>query len=257
MGLIKRGLRARDVKKHARTLGGHMEDPGAAFDLAHERQLRALQQLRASSAQLVASGKRLEVQGLNVRTRRSRLDEQARRSLAAGREAEAVDLLTQAQELARQVEDIDARVAQIAELRARLESSGRRLEAKVLAMRTQAETMRAQYGAAKATADAGEAMAGLGPEDSELSLLVEQAHDKILWTQARAEAVGELLAGGTLRSAGGDQGTELSRRLDEAAVPERVQARLAELRADLAGLEPGTGDGPGPEPGPGARDFFP
>lgn len=219
-----------------------MEDPGAAFDMAHERQLRALQQLRASSAQLVASGKRLEVQGLNLRTRRSRLDQQARRSLAAGREAEAVELLTQSQEMARQVEDLDARVAQIAELRARLESTGRRLEAKVLAMRTQAETMRAQYGAARATADAGEAMAGLGPEDSELSLLVEQAHDKILWTQARADAVGELLEAGTLRPVGGEQASsELSRRLDDAAIPERVQARLAELRADIAGLEPGTG----------------
>lgn len=231
MGLIKRFSDAHRVK--AAHGAARVDDPGAAFDLAHERQLRALQQLRTSSAQLVASTKRLEVQALNLRTRRSRLDEQARRSLAAGREDEAVDALTHAQELDLQVEDLDARVAQLGELHERLEVNGRRLQARVMTARTQAETMRAQYGAAQATVSAGEAMAGLGPEDSDLDSLVQQAHDKILWTQARAEALSELLASGTIRRVGepGSDGT--GQIVASASTPAKVRQRMAELRADL------------------------
>ena len=105
------------------------------------------------------------------------------------------------------------------------------MESRVVSMRAQAESLRAQYGAARAAAAAGEAVAGLGPEDGELELLVQQARDKILWNQARAEAVGELLERGTLSGIGETGG--VTKHLEAAGDPERAQARLAELKAAL------------------------
>lgn len=229
MGLIRRLSDLRHSRNHH--AAGRVEDPAAAFDLAHERQLRALQQLRASAAQLIASSKRLEMQQGQLRLRRTRLDEQARRSLAEGREDAAVDAVTQAHLLDGQIEELDARIRQLAELREQMVDTGRRMESRVVAMRAQAETMRAQYGAAKAAAAAGEAVAGLGEDDGQLELLVQQARDKILWTQARAEAVGELLERGTLRGPGDPGG--VAKRLEAAGESEKVLARIAELRAQI------------------------
>jgi phage shock protein A len=237
MGLIRRFADQRRARAQATRSAGRLDDPAAAFDVAHERQLRALQQVRASAAQLVAAGKRLEGQLEQLRLRRTRLEDQARRSLAEGREDQAVESLTDAQAMDRQIEEMHGRVHQLAELRGQLEATARRMESRALSMRAQAETARAQYGAARAAAAAGEAVAGLSPGDGELELLVQQARDKILWNQARAEAVGELLERGTLSGTGDPNG--LARRLEAAGDPERVQAQLAEMKAQL---------GPGPEP---------
>lgn len=229
MGLIRRFARQRRAKAAAPR--AQPQDPAAAFDLAHERQLRALQQVRASAAQLIASGKRLEVQLEQLRRRRARLEDQARAFLADGHEDRAVEALGEAQTMDHQVEEVQGRIHQLAELRGQLEATGRRMESRVVAMRAQAETLRAQFGAAQAAAAAGEAMAGLGTEDGQLELLVEQARDKILWNQARAEAVGELLERGTLGGAG--EIGAVGRRLEASGDAERVRRRLAELKAEL------------------------
>ena len=231
MGLIRRFSDLRKARAQAARTAGRLDDPAAAFDLAHERQLRALQQVRASAAQLVAAGKRLEGQLQQLRLRRTRLEDQARRSIGEGREGQAVEALTDAQAMDRQIEEMHGRVHQLGDLRGQLEATARRMENRVLSMRAQAETARAQYGAARAAAAAGEAVAGLAPEDGELELLVQQARDKILWNQARAEAVGELLERGTLGGVGESSG--VTRRLEAAGDPERVQAKLAEMKAAL------------------------
>src|SRR6202022_3604125 len=177
MGLIRRFSDLRKARAQAARTAGRLDDPAAAFDLAHERQLRALQQVRASAAQLVAAGKRLEGQVQQLRLPRTRLEDQARRSIGEGREDQAVEALTDAQAMDRQIEEMHGRGPQLGGLRG-------------------------QYGAARAAAAAGEAVAGLALEDGELELLVQQARDKILWNQARAEAVGELLERGTLSGIG-------------------------------------------------------
>ena len=255
MGLIRRFSDLRKARAQAARTTGRLEDPAAAFDLAHERQLRALQQVRASAAQLVAAGKRLEGQLEQLRLRRGRLEDQARRSLGGGREDQAVDALTDAQAMDRQIEEMHGRVNQLAELRGQLEGTGRRMESRVLSMRAQAESMRAQHGAARAAAAAGEAVAGLGPEDGQLELLVQQARDKILWNQARAEAVGELLERGTLSGTGESGGA--TRRLEAAGDAERVRARLAEMKAGLGpAAEPASRSGDVDSVKKGSQDTF-
>lgn len=235
VGLIRRGG-SRPHDDPAR-----VHDPGAAFHVGHVRQLRALQQLRTSSAQLAASGRRLEVQALDLRTRRSRLEDQARRALVAGREAEAIDCLTQSQGIRPQIDDLESRVRQLGELRSRLDASGRRLEASAVSSRSaadalQTQSLQAQYGTAVPPAGGAarvggsedpEGRAEVDPEDGDVDRLVQQARDKTLWAQARAEA-----------------GTELIDRDDEPvadppgaaidpAVSRQVLSRLAELRAEL------------------------
>ena len=240
MGLIRRRSAPRSGR--AQDDATRVFDPGAAFHVGHERQLRALQQLRTSSAQLAASAKRLEVQALDLRTRRSRFEDQARRALTGAHEEEALECLTKAHALLSQIEDLDARVEQLGQLRGRLDASGRRLEATVASMRTEADAAQAlslpQYGNARTVtrpapgprpeaADA-ETLGDLGPDAGELDLLVQQARDKTLWAQARAEAVGELIERGDPVPVEPDMATD-------PRAQEQIRRRLAELRAELAG----------------------
>ena len=246
--------------------GARVLDPGAAFHVGHVRQLRALQQLRTSSAQLGASAKRLEVQVLDLRTRRSRLEDQARRALAAGREGEAIECLSQSQGIQPQIEDLEARVSQLAELRSRLDASGRRLEASAISMRSaadalQAQSLQAQYGSIRTPSGAGSVARPPGPggsegliqvdiEDGELDQLVQLARDKILWAQARAEAVAELI------DRDDEPPAAPSGAAVDPAVSSQVRGRLAELKdelqAQLRAEPPAARRGAGISDGPGA-----
>lgn len=238
MGLRTRAAAQRRARK-ARAAAGS-EDPVTVFDRAYQGEVAALQQVRASAAQLVAASKRLEVALEGLKARRSLLVDQAREALAAGDEARAVERLTLAQPLDPQIADLTARVGQLGELRARLEDSGRQLEARVVAARAQVETLRAQYGAARAAVAAGEALARLGPGSGELEALVHAARDKVEWTQARAEALGELNQSGALGGAARGAFSVPPSGLGTGRAD--VQAGLDELRAEL---EAGSGAGPG------------
>lgn len=233
MGLRKRAAQQRRARKAQRATGS--EDPVAVFDRAYQAELAALQRVRASAAQLVAGGKRLEVQREALSVRRGLVRDEARRALAAGDEARAVERLTLAQPLEAQIADLSARVAQLGELRAKLEESGRQLEARVVAARAQIETLRAQYGAAQAAVAAGEALARLGPGAGELEALVHAAADRVEWTQARADALGELNQSGALGGpvpAGPLTGPAGALAAGGPGEP-GVRADLAQLRAEL------------------------
>jgi len=230
VGLRKRAAAQRRARKAHAAAGS--EDPVAVFERACQGEVAALQQLRSSAAQLLAAGKRLEGQLEAVTAQRSRLRERAREALAEGDEARAVEQLTLAEALDTQIADLTARVGQLNELRAKLEENGRQLEARVVAARAQVETLRSQFGAAQAAVAAGEALARLGPGAGELEALVHAARDKVEWTQARAEALGELNQSGALGGPVPTLGTGGA----------GVRAGLDELRAELearsqAGLE--------------------
>lgn len=210
-----------------------MENPADALDLAYEKQIEALQRVRRGVADVVTAQKQLEIQARQMEGNRARLDELARTALAQNREEVAASALTQSELLEGQLAGLRQQAAALTQQRENLEVAGERLQARVAAMRTQKETLKAQYSAAQATVQAGETASGISKEMDDVQLLLERARDRMLRTQARAEAVTELMDTGVLSrlGAGGVEGIEAQVRAT--AVEQSVDQRLAAMKAEL------------------------
>ena len=229
--LMVRGKASRAVDR--------MENPADALELAYEKQLEALQRVRRGVADVVTAQKQLEIQARQMEANRVRLDELARTALAQSREEVAASALTQSELVEGQLTNLRQQAEALNHQRENLEIAGQRLQARVAAMRTQKETLKAQYSAAQATVHAGETAAGISKEMDEVQLLLERARDKMLSTQARAEAVNELMDTGVLSrlGAGGIEGIEAQVRAN--AVEQSVDARLAAMKRELGLAGPG------------------
>ena len=211
----------------------NLENPADALDLAYEKQVEALQRVRRGVADVVTAQKQLEIQGRQMEANRVRLNDLARTALAQNREEVAASALTQSDLLEGQLTNLREQAEALTQQRENLEVAGQRLQARIAAMRTQKETMKAQYSAAQATVQAGETATGISKEMDEVQQLLERARDKMLRTQARAEAVTELMDTGILSrlGAGGIEGIEAQVRAT--AVNQSVDARLAAMKAEL------------------------
>lgn len=231
LGLIFRARANRVVDR--------LENPEDALDLAYNKQMEALQKVRRSIAEVVTSQKQLEIQQRSMEGNRAKLDELARRALQQGRDEVAASALTQSELIEGQLTGLSQQIEALAQQREGLEAAGERLQARVATMRTQKETLKAQYRSAKAAASAGETVAGLSSDMDDIEGMLDRARDKMLRTQARAEAVGELMESGMLArlSAGHTEMLEADVRARD--VSDSVDVRLAEMKRQL-GLAPGT-----------------
>ena len=210
-----------------------MENPADALDLAYEKQLEALQRVRRGVADVYTAQKQLEIQARQIESNRTRLDGLARRALEQNREEVAASALTQSELVEGQLQGLRMQIEALTHQRDNLEVAGQRLQARVAAMRTQKETLKAQYSAAQATVHAGETAAGISKEMDEVQLLLERARDKMLSTQARAEAVNELADSGVLGrlGAGGIEALEAQVRATD--IGTSVDQRLAAMKEEL------------------------
>lgn len=219
-----------------------LENPADALELAYEKQLEALQRVRRGVSDVVTAQKQLEIQARQMEANRRRLNELARTALEQNREEVAASALTQSELVESQLQNLRVQSEALNHQRDNLEVAAQRLQARVAAMRTQKETLKAQYSAAQATVHAGETAAGISKEMDEVQLLLERARDKMLSTQARAEALNELMDTGVFArlGAGGIEGIEAQVRAT--AVEQSVDQRLAAMKKEL-GL-----DGPSANP---------
>jgi len=210
-----------------------MENPADALDLAYEKQLEALQRVRRGVADVYTAQKQLEIQARQIESNRTRLEGLARRALEQNREEVAASALTQSELVEGQLQGLRMQIEALTHQRDNLEVAGQRLQARVAAMRTQKETLKAQYSAAQATVHAGETAAGISKEMDEVQLLLERARDKMLSTQARAEAVNELADSGVLGrlGAGGIEALEAQVRATD--IGTSVDQRLAAMKEEL------------------------
>jgi len=229
-----------------------VEDPGDTLDLAYNRELGNAQRLRESVADVVTAQNRLRIQREQMARSRGRLEDTARRALEQGRESIAVSALTQSELVEAQLGSLQAQEDSLVQQRESLEAAGQRLQVKLAQMRTEKETLKVQYAAAKARVRAGETAVGLGRDDAELRQMLDRARDKILQTQARAEAIGELMESGSFVTSP----AELEARVTQRNVADSVELRIAEMKKSLGISEPAAaprlGDGTAPSEGTAA-----
>ncbi|HBG22845.1 MAG TPA: phage shock protein A, partial [Peptococcaceae bacterium] len=94
---------------------------------------------------------------------------------------------------------------------------------------TKKQVIKAQYSASEAQVKIGEAMSGLSEEMADVGTAIERAEHKTQEMQARASAIDELIASGTLEDPLGNQDsveTELRRLQTE----NRIEDELARLK---------------------------
>lgn len=232
MGLLSR--MATIIKAKISELLGAAEDPHQMLDYSYERQLEMLQQVKRGIVEVVTSRRRLELQAARLRDNASKLEDQARRALAAGREDLARMALERKQLALSQLQGLEQQITQLEGEHQRLTQAESRLAAKIEAFRTQKEVIKARYSAAEAQVRIGEAVTGLSEEFADIGLAVQRAEEKTEKLAARASAIDELVAVGTLEEIG-TRSDVVDRELEKMALTSSVDAELAAMKRQLQG----------------------
>jgi phage shock protein A len=220
------------IKAKLSKLIGQAEDPAEQLDYSYEEQLKLLQNVKRGIADVVTSKKRLQLQTSKLEQELVKLEDQARQALAAGREDLARQALERKSAAQQQLRSLDDQIAQLEAQQEKLVSSERQLSAKIEAFRSQKEVMKAQYSAAEAQVRIGEAASGIGEQMADTGLAIQRAREKTEEMQARASAVDELIASGTLEDFTSDQ-TQLDRELGQISSSQEVDAELARLKGEI------------------------
>ncbi len=212
------------------------EDPAETLDYSYERQLQMLQDVKRGVADVVTSKKRLQLQTGKLEQELVKLEGQARQALGAGREDLARQALERKAVVQQQLQDLDRQVQDLEAQQQKLVSSERQLSAKIESFRSQKEVIKAQYSAAEAQVRIGEAATGIGEQMADTGLAIQRARDKTEQMQARAAAVDELVAAGTLEDFTDDR-TALDRELGQLSSGAQVDAELERMKAELGAGE--------------------
>ena len=212
------------------------EDPGQVMDYSYNEQVKQLQQLRHSIADVVTQEKRLEMQQTELKNKINRFEEGARQALQANNEDLARQALQRQQTLVIQINEYERQIAQLRAQEEKLIQMERTVTARVEAFRTQKEMVKAQYSAAQAQVKINEAVTGISQEMSEMNLAMQRAQDKVLTMQARANAMDTLIEQGALGDQGllgAGSGDSLERELNKVASQQNVEAQLQAMKQQL------------------------
>jgi phage shock protein A len=161
-----------------------------------------------------------------------KLDDQAKQALKANREDLAREALTRKAAIQGQLSGIMEQGQQLEAQQQKLVEGEKTLSAKIEAFRTQKEVIKAQYSAAEAQVKIGEAATGIGRNMEDVGMAVQRAKDKTQELQARASAIDELTAAGSLEdfTATGD---DIDRQLSQIQQSGQVDDELAKMKAEI------------------------
>jgi len=222
------------IKARVSQLLDRAENPAETLDYSYQVQLEHLQQVKKGVADVVTAKKRLELQAASLEEQLGALDVQARQALSHEREDLARAAIEQKAlsehelgSLTRQIGDLDRRRDQLGETEKRLRH---RLET----FRARKEVVKAQYAAAQAQVRIGEAATGVAGEMADVSLALQRAEDKTADMRARASAIEELEAAGTLADHTLlETRTDVERELAKLDLDVRVADELERMKAQL------------------------
>jgi phage shock protein A len=215
------------------------ENPNETLDYSYEQQLQQLQNVKRGIADVTTAKKRLELQYTSMQQQVDKLDGQARDALKANREDLAREALSRKATVEAQLTDIMAQGQQLEAQQQKLVEGEKTLAAKVESFRTQKEVIKAQYNAAEAQVRISEAATGIGEHMADVGMAIDRAKDKTQQMQARADAVEELTAAGTLTDFTSSGSDDIDRQLKEISHSSQVDDELAKMKAEL-----GQGDAP-------------
>jgi phage shock protein A len=221
------------IKAKWNKLLNRAEDPQETLDYSYEQQLQLLQNVKRGVADVVTAKKRLELQADKLERSVPKLESQARDALSHGREDLARMALERKTAAQAQLQDLDRQVSELESQQGKLEANEKALSAKIESFRSEKEVMKAQYSAAEASVRIGEASTGIGEQMSDAGAAIQRAREKTEEMQARASAMDELIASGTLEDyTTGDQ-TQLDRELAQLTSQSKVDDELEKMKAEI------------------------
>lgn len=225
--------------KISRLLGA-AENPEETLDWSYEKMLENLVDVKRGVADVATAKKRLEIQLEGISGNGTKLEAQALQALAAGREDLARQALERKAFAEQQASGLQAQITKLAADQDRLVEAQKNAEQKIEAFRTEKEVMKANYSAAKAQVKIGEAATGLNRGMENTGLAIQRAKDKTEQMEARASAIEELTAAGSLEDFTSmmSGNTQLDRELAEISRSSKVDDDLARLRGELGIGEP-------------------
>jgi phage shock protein A len=224
------------VKSKLSKLLDRAENPTETLDYSYEQQLVLLQNVKRGVADVVTAKKRLELQTQKLEQSVVTLEQQARQALGAGREDLARQALERKSAVQQQLVDLDQQVKGLEQQQEKLVASEKQLQSKIEAFRSQKEVIKAQYSAAEASVRIGEAATGIGEQMADTGLAIQRAKDKTEQMQARAGAIEELTAAGTLTDFTDDR-TQLDRELAQLSSQSQVDRELEAMKAEIGAGE--------------------
>ena len=208
------------------------ENPAESLDVAYDKQMEMLRNVKRGVVEMVTAKRRLELQAAKVQENVAKLDSQARQALAAGREDLARVALQRKQASLTELDGLDQQIAGLELEQEKLTQAEQRLQSKVAAFRSKKEVIKAQYSAAQAQVRIGSALSGISEEMGDVTLAVERAENKTEQMRARAGAIDELVDVGTLDDFTGST-DPLDRELAQITAAQTVDDELAQLKASL------------------------
>ncbi len=146
------------------------EDPRETLDLAYQRQLEMLTQVRRGVADVATSRKRIELQVSALEQQSAKLASQRGHALDAGNEDLAREAETREGEIQAQLSQLRRQLDTVTGDEERLTRASQRLQAKVEAFRVQKETIKASYTATEGAQRVREAFISMGADASELEV---------------------------------------------------------------------------------------
>jgi len=208
------------------------ENPSETLDYSYEQQLTLLQNVKRGIADVVTAKKRLQMQQKQLEQSVVKLETQARQALGSGREDLARQALERKSGVQTQLQDLDSQVQTLEDQQDKLVANEKELSARIESFRSQKEVMKAQYSAAEAQVRINEAATGIGSKMADAGAAIERARSKTEEMQARASAMDELMASGTLEDFTSDK-TQLDRELQQMASQTQVESELSKLKQEL------------------------
>ncbi len=229
-GLMQRTMTV--IKAKYSKLLNRAEKPSETLDYSYEQQLQLLQNVKRGVADVVTAKKRLQLQTQQLEQNVVKLDSQARQALAGVREDLARVALERKSGVQQQLQDLDGQIQQLEAQQEKLVANEQQLSARVESFRSEKEVIKAQYSAAEAQVRIGEAATGIGEQMANTGAAIQRAKDKTEEMQARAAAIDELTASGTLDDLTSDK-TQLDRELAQMASQSQVDQELAQLKKEV------------------------
>ena len=221
------------IKAKLARLVDRAEDPRETLDYSYDQQLALLRQVKQGIAEVVTAKKRVELTAGKRRDQLVTLETQARQAIAASREDLARVALARKAEVQQELRSLEGQIQELEVQQETLVERERDLRDRIERFRSEKEVIKANYSAAEAMVQIGEATTGLGKGLSEAGRAIERARDKTEQLQARALAVDELMAAGTLTDQLSPGETPVDRELAELSKSADVEADLARLKREL------------------------
>ncbi|MCE8428059.1 MAG: PspA/IM30 family protein [Candidatus Methanoperedens sp.] len=231
MGLIDRMSTV--VKSKINKIMEKFEDPRETLDYSYEKQIELLQNVKRGVAEVTTAKKRLELQKIKLEQNITKLDDQAREAVKAGREDLAKVALERKTTSQSEIAGLDQQIADIKKEQEKLMVTEKRLSAKIESFRSTKETIKAQYSAAEAQVKITESVSGISEEMSDVGMAVQRAQDKTENMKARASALDELVEAGTLEDVTGGSKDDIDRELSKIKSKGDIDAQLEALKKEM------------------------